>query len=427
MVMLPPGERTGLVAAPPSKSDAHRKLLLAALAGRGTWVRIGEICDDVRATIDCLRALGVSAVEATDGVRLAPGNAREEDPSRVIPTLDARESGTTLRFLLPAAMVLRKSARFVGCGRLPERPVTHLMRAMADNGVRFSREKLPFTAEGRLRSGVYRLPGDVSSQYVSALLMALPFLPGNSELVLTTPLESREYVSMTQSVMRLFGLRSQATPDGYFVPGGQTGNPPDAVSAEGDWSNAAFFLAAGALGKRGVTVSGLSEDSAQGDRQILAFLMKMGARVERTPRGICVRGGDLRGIRADIRDCPDLAAPLAVIAACAEGESVFTGAKRLRLKETDRLETVCALINDLGGHAEAAEDALIVHGGGLIGGQTDARGDHRLAMAAAVAATGCRERVQIWGAEAVSKSFPSFFQSFSALSLAEKGRDSVAD
>ena len=412
MQTILPGERTGFVAAPPSKSDAHRKLLLAALAGRETMVRIGEFCDDARATVECLRALGVSVAVGADGARVSPG-AR---PGR-IPLLDARESGTTLRFLLPAAMILADRARFVGRGRLPERPIAHLMRAMAENGVRFSQNRLPFEAVGRLRSGTFRLPGDVSSQYVSALLMTLPFLDGDSEIVLTSPLESREYVSMTLSAMRLFGLEWRATDAGYLVPGGQKGDPPGEVSAEGDWSNAAFFLAAGALGREGVTVGGLAKDSAQGDRRILSLLAEMGARVSETPRGICVRGGKMRGIRADLRDHPDLAAPLAVVAACAEGDSVFTGLKRLRLKETDRMETVRALITDLGGRAEAAEDALTVRGGGLVGGKTDARGDHRLAMAAATAAAGCREKVEIRGAEAVSKSFPSFFDVFSALTI----------
>ena len=412
MAIILPGERTGFVAAPPSKSDAHRKLLLAALAGRETVVKIGEICDDARATMECLCALGVSVSRVADGVRVSRG-----ENSGLIPLLDARESGTTLRFLLPAAMVLSDRARFIGRGRLPERPVTHLMRAMSENGVRFSGDRLPFEAEGRLRSGRFRLPGDVSSQYVSALLMALPFLDGDSEIVLTSSLESREYVSMTLNAMRFFGLEARATDAGYSVPGGQTGNPPGEIPTEGDWSNAAFFLAAGALGREGVTVSGLADDSAQGDRRILPLLAEMGARVSITPRGIGVRGGRLRGIRADLRDHPDLAAPLAVVAACAEGESVFTGVKRLRFKESDRLETLRALITDLGGRAEAAEDALIVRGGGLVGGKTDARGDHRLAMAAAVAAAGCREKVEIRGAEAVSKSFPSFFDVFSALTI----------
>lgn len=371
----------------------------------------------MRATADCLRALGVSVSQTPDGVFVSPGESRKESLPDAVPTLNARESGSTLRFLLPAALTLRSRAFFVGSGRLPERPVTHLIRAMSENGVAFSAERLPFLAEGRLQSGIFRLPGNVSSQYVSALLMALPFLSGDSEIVLTSPLESREYVSVTLNAMNPFGLRAQETRFGYFVPGGQTGNPPTEIAVEGDWSNAAFFFAAGALGKRGVTVTGLTSGSAQGDRKILAFLSEMGARVTENPGGICVRGGDLFGIRADLRDHPDLAAPLAVVSACAKGESVFTGVSRLRLKETDRLETVCALINDLGGRAEAGEDALTVQGDGLVGGKTDARGDHRLAMAAAVAAAGCRKNVEISGAEAVSKSFPSFFDVYSSLAL----------
>lgn len=398
----------GEISAIASKSDAHRVLICAALSSSPCELILGTSSEDIEATARCMRALGATIEKSENGLKVTPGKIPEEV------FLDCGESGSTLRFLLPVAAALCERASFTGQGRLPERPIGELMQAMEQNEVSFSAPKLPLETHGKLKSGVYTLPGNISSQYITGLLLALPLLEGDSEIVLTTSLESAAYVDITLHALRRFGIEITKTQKGYFVRGGQKYKSPEKVRIDGDWSNAAFFLVAGAIG-RTVTVTGLDMTSPQGDKKICEILRLFGADVCASNDKITVSPAPLKAQTVDMTEIPDMLPALAVLAANAEGESVFTGAQRLRIKESDRLKTICEMISSLGGECRETEDGIAVTGRKLAGGKVIGSGDHRIVMAAAAAATACADEVVIDGAQAVRKSYPTFFEDFARL------------
>ncbi|NLK57778.1 MAG: 3-phosphoshikimate 1-carboxyvinyltransferase [Tissierellia bacterium] len=407
MIAVQTKQVTGEIRAIPSKSYAHRALICAALADGPSTVRLARSSVDIDTTAQTLRQLGADIQKDATGFQILP--VRHTDDT---PLLDCAESGSTLRFLLPVAMALKDRARFTGRGRLPARPLSPLLEEMEKKGCVFSGKKLPLTVTGRLAKGSFLLPGDISSQYISGLLLAAPLL-GETEVRLTSGLESAGYVLITTEVMQDFGVKTVRTEHGYTVPGGQHYRARD-YAVEGDWSNAAFFLVAGALGGA-IRLRGLKADSVQGDRAILDVLRAYGARVD-TEDGILVQRDAARPIRVDLRQMPDALPILSVLAASARGESVFYGGARLRLKESDRLYTSAQMIRNLGGDAEETEDGLLVRGTGkLTGGTTSSFGDHRLAMASAIASLLCDEPVRIEEPEAVNKSYPAFFSDFQQL------------
>ena len=399
----------GTIPAIASKSDAHRLLILAALSQGETRLIMEQRSEDIDATIGCLRALGAAIEILPDGVVVRGIEHPNENP-----LLDCGESGSTFRFMLPVACALCEKARFTGGGRLPERPIGELMRVMQAQGVSFSAEQLPFTTTGRLAGGDFSLPGNVSSQYLTGLLLALPLAQRDSTISLTTRLESAAYVEITLHALRRFGVRVRVEDGVYAVSGGQRIQSPGTLRVDGDWSNAAFFLAAGALGNP-VTVTGLSLDSPQGDKAILSALRKFGAGVEATAETVTVSPAKLVGCTIDVGETPDLLPILAVLGACAAGETRLVNAARLRLKESDRLATVSAILRALGGMVSELPDALVITGGALAGGTVDSCRDHRIAMSAAIAAIRCANEVSILGADAVNKSYPAFYTDYNQL------------
>lgn len=408
-VKIAPVPLAGTLPAIPSKSDAHRALICSALADRPTVLELPQTSADIDATCACLEALGAIIARRGDTVTVTPIRSLPEKA-----LLDCGESGSTLRFLLPVAAALCPSVCFTGHGRLPERPIGELKSAMEAHGVAFSSEKLPFDTSGLLVGGNYRLPGNVSSQYITGLLLAMPKLSLPSTLILTTALESAAYVDITLHALRRFGISVNLLSNGYAVPGGQTFSSPGTLAVDGDWSNGAFFLAAGALG-RPVTLTGLDLDSPQGDKAVLEVLKSFGAEVSVSGGDVTVAPAPLQGITLDVSEIPDLLPILAVVAACASGETRFEGAARLRLKESDRLTATANLLRALGGDAEELPDGLIVRGRALTGGTADGCNDHRIVMAAAVAAIRCAGAVTVTGAEAVHKSYPAFFDDYAKL------------
>ncbi len=405
-VRIAPKSLSGEIEAISSKSDAHRLLILAALSNETTRIRINQRSDDIDATIDCLRAMGAKIETGTDEIIVHGIRTFADDP-----LLDCKESGSTFRFLLPVAAACCKSARFVGSGRLPDRPIQELMQVMQSHGVCFSAERLPFAISGRLHGGNYELPGNVSSQYLTGLLLALPMVEESSTVRLTTKLESAAYVDITLSALTRFGIQVSSEDSIYTIPGRQRCVSPGEVQSDGDWSNAAFFLVAGALGQS-VCMTGLNMDSPQGDKVILDILRNFGANVSVAGDAVTVLPAVLTGIEIDIRETPDLLPILAIVAACAKGETRFINGARLRLKESDRLCTTAKLITDLGGGATELPDGLVIRGGTLSGGTVDSFHDHRIAMAAAIAATRCQEPVTIYDAGAAAKSYPRFYEDF---------------
>lgn len=405
---------TGRIRAISSKSDVHRFLFAAALADGRSSVHFTTLSDDIKASIAALRALGADiALSGADGGYTAEIGGIVEPKRDAL--LDAAECGTTARLLLPVAAALGGGFMLTGKPGLAARPFDALCTALAAHGAQLNRDRLPIMGRGRLQSGVYRIRGDVSSQYISGLLFALPRLAGDSEIALTAPLVSAGYVDMTLDTLARFGVRIEKTTGGFIIPGGQTFTPVRDYTAEGDWSNAGYFLAAGALGGN-VTVEGLSAGSRQRDRRLLDLLMQAGAAVTRHPDGgITVSGGRLRGIDADGEDIPDALPMLVGVLATAAGESRITGAARLRLKESDRIATTAAMLTALGGDVTGGGDGFAVRGKRLGGGTVDAANDHRIVMAAAVLAAATEGGVTIRGAEAVNKSYPTFFEDLQKL------------
>lgn len=407
-----PGARTGEVHIPASKSQAHRMLLCAAMGENEVTLRCRGLSKDILATVACLKALGASVDAEGEVLHLRPVSA----PPPGLCLLPCGESGSTLRFLLPLVGALGASAVFEREGRLPERPIEPLGRELCRNGMDIRSDGARLSCSGQLRPGAFSLPGNISSQYISALLMTLPLLEGESTLRIEGALESAAYVAMTEEVLRLGGVRTEKTGDGYRIPGGQRCRFAPELSVEGDYSNAAFFLCAGALSERGIRVTGLDPRSRQGDRAIVPLLEEMGAQVASDGSSVTVKRDALHGITIDASPIPDLIPVLSVVAAAASGETRVIHAQRLRLKESDRLHSTTQMLRALGAEAEELPDGLVIRGGRtLAGGTVDACGDHRIAMSAAVAGGICHGAVTICGSECVQKSYPDFWTDFQQL------------
>ena len=410
---VPPGPRSGCVTVPASKSQAHRLLICAALGEKETLLRCDGISADIAATARCLRAMGADIAQTPEGLSVRPIAAGRREAA-----LDCGESGSTLRFLIPLLGALGQAGTFRMEGKLPSRPLSPLRELCCAMGMSIRQEGALLRCEGRLRPGDYELPGNVSSQFVSGLLMALPLLPGDSRLLVTGTVESADYIAMTEDALRKSGLRFEKEGWEYFIPGLQRPRLPEALTVERDWSSAAFFLCLGALSPAGVLTRDMDLSSRQGDRRILDLLRAFGAEVWEGPEGIAVRRGALRGLEADASQIPDLVPVLSVLAAAAEGQTRIFHAARLRLKESDRLQTTAALLLSLGGRVRETEDGLVIQGtGALRGGTADSAGDHRIAMSAAVAASVSEGGVTVLGAECVGKSYPRFWEDLDALEV----------
>ncbi len=408
ITVSPGGKAPEYAVAIPSKSELHRLLIASALSDAPTRIECARPMrsEDIDATADCLVALGAKITFGDTYIDVFP---IEKIPSS--PILNCRESGSTLRFMLPIAASLGANATFIGKGRLPERPLADLIEVMKAHDVRFSADKLPFTLDGRLSAGKYQISGKVSSQYVTGLLFALATLPDHSEIKLTSSLESAAYVDITRDVLEKFGVNIVKSEDGYSLIGQKPYTSPKSINASGDWSNASYFLASGALFSP-IRASNLDLLSSQGDMKILEILADFGADIEINEGDVLVSPNKKRGISVDLSQIPDLLPTLAALAVFADGESVFYGGARLRLKESDRIKSVAAMINSLGGEAIETDDGLIVKGKAPIGGVVDSFGDHRIVMASSLISLGCEKEVKILGADAVNKSYPTFFSEF---------------
>ena len=376
---IQPGSLRGKIHIIPSKSQAHRLLICAAFANNETTLVCLETNRDIEATVDCLNALGADIVKTDSGYSIDPIS---EIPASAV--LNCCESGSTLRFMLPIVGALGVDATFQMAGRLPQRPLSPLWEEMERMGCTLTRPTADtIRCTGKLKAGNYLIDGGVSSQFITGLLFALPLIDGKCSLEITGKVESKPYIELTCHALRLFDAPNYHTP-GY-------------LKVEGDWSNGAFFLAAKALGND-VDVLNLNSDSAQGDRAVVNVLNQLEAGMP----------------TVSASDIPDLVPILSVVAAAKHG-AVFTDIQRLRLKESDRVATTIAMIENLGGKAEADENTLTIYGTGLTGGTVDAVNDHRIAMSAAIAATVCKQDVTILGAECVKKSYPRFWEEYARL------------
>ncbi len=419
--IVTPGELSGAIPAISSKSMAHRLLILAALSPATTDLLCNTTSLDIEATASCLNALGAQVTRTKVGYRVVPV---PQGGSRPAAHLDCGESGSTERFMLPVLAAMGCGGSITGHGRLAQRPLSPLYERLEEHGAALSPQgTFPLTVAGKISAGRYELPGDVSSQYISGLLLAAPLMEGPLEVSVADPVESRPYVNLTINALATFGVRVDVLheeKDGasrtvFSVPDATLASP-GSTTVEGDWSNAAFWLCAGATSAEGVTVGDLDLASAQGDRVILAALSSYGVRIAR--RGTAARATrqEVRPTTMDVSDFPDLVPPLAAVAAAAKGETRLCNAGRLRLKESDRLKTVSEAIRCMGGDCAVEGDDLVVRGIGHLGeGEVDSANDHRIAMMSAIAATNATGPVTIHGAECVRKSYPGFWEDFAAL------------
>ena len=406
-----PGPRAGVIQIPASKSQAHRMLICAALSREPSRLILDGFSADIEATMQCLEALGARCEETANGLSVTPVGVC---PAQA--RLDVGESGSTLRFLLPVLGALGVQAEIRMHGRLPERPLSPLWEVLEAHGMRLQQDGTILHTDGQLIAGDYSLPGNVSSQFISGLLFALPLLGGNSTLTVTGALQSARYVSMTEQALAEAGILTKKDGPVWQIGGGQRYAAPAVQTVEGDWSNAAFFLCMGALSATGVTVTGLNSTSLQADRAITEILVRFGVELTVSEDAVTVRRGVLHGITLDAGPIPDLVPVVSCLAALCEGETRVENAARLRLKESDRLQTTAALLSALGGSVRELPDGLIISGRGrLSGGTADACGDHRIAMSAAMAACGCEGPVTVSGSECVAKSYPAFWADFASL------------
>lgn len=397
---------SGVLAAPPSKSMAHRAVLCAALADGESRLTGLAHSQDIDATLAAAAALGAQVEAGESWARIA-GAAPLQAPAAPV---DCCESGSTLRFLIPLAALTGRPVAFTGRGRLMQRPQSVYQELFASQGLRFGQEGDTLTVAGPLRPGCFSLAGDVSSQFISGLLFALPLLDGDSRLCLKPPVESRSYIEMTRSAQSRFGVAS-AWLDEYTlaVPGGQAYRPRD-MAIEGDWSQAAFPAALGVLAGD-VTVTGLEPATLQGDAVILDILRRCGGRAEAVPGGVRFQKSALHGTKIDLADCPDLGPILMALGLLCEGETVIANAGRLRLKESDRIAAMEQELRKLGGQIESDGGTVTIRRSVLHApaGPLWGHNDHRVVMSLTVLAAAAGLPVQIDGAEAVAKSWPGFF------------------
>ena len=385
-ITIYPRKLSGTICAIPSKSQAHRVLICSAFSDDPVTIICPETNDDIEATAGWLRALGAQISRTKDGYTVHP--IKKIPPCA---TLDCRESGSTLRFMLPICASIGVNTTFLMSGRLSQRPLSPLWEELERMGAKLSRPtKDTIQCQGRLQSGTYTMDGSISSQFITGLMFALALLPQQSQLTITAQIESKPYIDMTENVLEAFGITSD---NNCF---GSQFHSPGCFTIEGDWSNAAFFLAAKALGNP-VTVSGLSLHSKQGDKAIYSLLESLCA-----PLSVCCK------------DIPDLV-PILAVAAGASNGGTFYNIGRLRLKESDRVAAVAEMLTTLGSKVTVDGDTMSVSPAAYAGGIIDAKNDHRIAMAAAIASTVSGAPITILGAECVKKSYPDFWSEFTRL------------
>ena len=399
-LIIHPKKLHGSITPPPSKSQGHRLIIGAALGEGSCNIDNIAFSQDIMATIGAMAQLGAKFETDTPNAVRVHGMGGKFDGA--LPQIDCGESGSTLRFLIPIALAAANGGVFTGRGRLMERPQKPYFDLFAEKDIGYTLENGVLTVEGTLPAGEYALRGDVSSQFFTGLLYALPLLDGDSLIRSTTALESRSYIDMTLDALEKCGIEIADEGDCFRVKGGQSYKLTD-CAVEADWSQAGFYYAALGVGND-IEITGMNPYSVQGDMKIVPYYLKM------------LQEGD---VTLDVSDCPDLVPPLAAQAALrgAGNTTYITNAARLRIKESDRLTAVTAVLNALGAEIEELPDGLVIHGkDGLAGGVTvDSFNDHRIAMMTAVAATRCAAPVKLLGADCVKKSYPNFWEDYEKL------------
>ena len=422
-VKIFPTKLQGTVVAPSSKSMGHREIICAGLAAGTSIIDNISMSKDIEATMRCLKAINVAVDEIPSMIagRKALQISGTAHPMAAADSVDCGESGSTLRFFLPLGANLNCPLTFTGHGKLVSRPLQAYYDIFDEKFIQYFNDNgnLPVTVNGRLTPGTYKLPGDVSSQFVSGLLFALPLLNGDSVIEITSPLESSAYVDMTINCLAKFCINVENEGGAhrrYLVPGKQSYQAQDS-QVEGDWSQAAFWTVGGSLGK-GITCQGVNVKSLQGDQAVVDIMERMGAAISQTENSVTVNGGATKATLIDAANCPDIIPVLTVLAAVSEGTTKIINAGRLRIKECDRVAAMTRELNKMGAAITEEPEGLTIVGKpeGLKGGvQVDAWNDHRIAMSLAIAAQKCAEPIILTGAESVAKSYPTFWEDYKSV------------
>ena len=414
-LVVTPKKLSGTLVVPSSKSAGHRDLICAALADGKSLVKNITPSEDLEATCRVLQKFGatVETVAHEDGrrtVAVTGGLSSQTSPLKV----DCGESGSTVRFLIPVGLLTGREITYTGRGRLPERPLDPFLKIFDEKHINYKKgnQSLPLTISGQLKGGTYELPGNVSSQFFTGLLMTLPLLRDDSVIRSTTVVESESYINITLDCLRRHGISVEKERDGLYLIRGRQAYRKGEYTVEGDFSQAAFWLVGGIIGQP-LELTGLSGNSTQGDREIVSFIESMRGRIERSGSVLRAVPSRTTGLTIDVKDCPDLVPALAVLGTFSQGITRIVNGARVRLKECDRLHAMAEVLNALGGKVQETKDGLIIEGvSSLTGGRVRAWNDHRIAMALAMASQRCTGKLTIEGAECVRKSYPSFWQDF---------------
>ncbi len=420
LVKITPHQLTGRIEVPPSKSVSHRAIIAAALARGTSLIKNVLLSEDMIATCQAVESLGAGISYHQEGdhrfsLRITGTGTIALKKNQV----DCNESGSTLRFLIPLLLLQDQAVTITGKSGLASRPLKPYYTIFEQKGINYEHledgKNLPLLVQGKLQAGVYHLDGNVSSQFITGLMFALPLLAGDSQIQISGPLESKPYVDITLSVLKDFGIEiSQEGQQKYRIKGNQSYRPRD-YRVEGDFSQGAFWLVAGTIGQT-ITCLDLKLASCQGDKAILEIIKEMGGDISDQEGQLVAKPAKTRGTIIDVSQCPDLVPVLAVLASMSEGESRMIRGERLRFKESDRLATTADLINRLGGQARETPDGLIISGvEAFSANRVESYSDHRIAMAAAIASIRTDGPFVLGGAEAVNKSYPHFWQDFNGL------------
>lgn len=403
----------GKVNIPSSKSIGHRALICAALAEGNSVIKNINISKDIKATSGILEALGAT-ISISDKEIYVKGTTKVKKSAS---ELFCNESGSTLRFLIPVAMLQEETVTFTGRGKLVERPLTPFYNIMEEQGIYYKNHNgmLPLEVKGLLKPGVFNIQGNVSSQFISGLMFALPILKGDSSIIVEGNLESRPYIDLTLDVLREFGVNiDNHNYEKFSIKGGQKYTAKN-YTVEGDYSQAAFFLAAGLL-KGAVECTNLKKDSLQGDKEFINIAKRMGGNIIEDANSLKSIESQLTATKIDASQVPDLVPILAVLASVSHGQTIIYNASRLRIKECDRLHAVTTELNALGANIEEKADSLIINGvNSLKGGKVKSWNDHRIAMSMTIASLVCENPVIIEDYKAIEKSYPHFYEDFVSL------------
>jgi 3-phosphoshikimate 1-carboxyvinyltransferase len=412
-VTIYPRSLAGEVLIPASKSMSHRAVICAGLAEGISNINNVGISQDIEATCEAMRSLGIKVERMESSLRIMGSAVLEPKDFRI----NCRESGSTLRLIIPIAALTGKSIAFYGEGRLTERSLVPYLNIFDRQGIKYETKcgKLPLHINGRLSPGEFRLGGDISSQFVSGLMFALPLMDGDSRIIITNKLESKPYVDLTMEILKDFSIEVENHDYMNFVIKGNQKYRRTDYTVEGDFSQAAFWLAAGTLGSH-VSCKGLNINSIQGDKSMLNIIREMGGETVVSYDTVKSLPSAARGAVIDASQCPDLVPILAVLGALSKGRTEIVNAERLRLKESDRLKAINRELGRLGACIMEKQSGLIIDGvKSLKGGRVDSWNDHRIAMALAIAATKCQEPVMISNSSCVNKSYPDFWEHYKGL------------